>query len=208
MSGTVTIEDLQTAPRRVRKERNAKFLLLFTALISVVISIVLVFSLFSEAWDFIVGIDWASTWSEGWYPRRGLYDVKTLFVATLITTGIAMAVAGPIGLAAAIYLSEYASSRTRAFIKPVLEILAGVPSVVLGFFALFFIAPEIIGRLNEDASAGSLAAAGVGVGLLTIPLVASVSEDAMKAVPLDLREAGAGLGARKSVISSLSLIHI
>ena len=168
MSGTVTIEDLQTAPRRVRKERNAKFLLLFTALISVVISIVLVFSLFSEAWDFIVGIDWASTWSEGWYPRRGLYDVKTLFVATLITTGIAMAVAGPIGLAAAIYLSEYASSRTRAFIKPVLEILAGVPSV----------------------------------GLLTIPLVASVSEDAMKAVPLDLREAGAGLGARKSVISS------
>ena len=139
MSGTVTIEDLQTAPRRVRKERNAKFLLLFTALISVVISIVLVFSLFSEAWDFIVGIDWASTWSEGWYPRRGLYDVKTLFVATLITTGIAMAVAGPIGLAAAIYLSEYASSRTRAFIKPVLEILAGVPSVVLGFFALFFI---------------------------------------------------------------------
>ena len=202
MSGTVTIEDLQTAPRRVRKERNAKFLLLFTALISVVISIVLVFSLFSEAWDFIVGIDWASTWSEGWYPRRGLYDVKTLFVATLITTGIAMAVAGPIGLAAAIYLSEYASSRTRAFIKPVLEILAGVPSVVLGFFALFFIAPEIIGRLNEDASAGSMAAAGVGVGLLTIPLVASVSEDAMKAVPLDLREAGAGLGARKSVISS------
>ena len=120
----------------------------------------------------------------------------------MITTGIAMAVAGPIGLSAAIYLSEYASTKLRAVVKPVLEILAGIPSVVLGFFALFFIAPELVGRLNEDATAGSLAAAGIGVGLLTIPLVASVSEDAMKAVPIDLREAAAGLCARKAAIAA------
>ena len=195
-------DDLQTAPRRVRKERTVRTVLALAASVSVLISVLLVFSLLREAWVFIVGIDWASTWTDGWFPRRGQYDVRTLVVATMITTGIAMAVAGPIGLSAAIYLSEYASTKLRAVVKPVLEILAGIPSVVLGFFALFFIAPELVGRLNEDATAGSLAAAGIGVGLLTIPLVASVSEDAMKAVPIDLREAAAGLGARKAAIAA------
>ena len=195
-------EELQTAPRRVRKERTVRTVLALAASVSVLISVLLVFSLLREAWVFIVGIDWASTWTDGWFPRRGQYDVRTLVVATMITTGIAMAVAGPIGLSAAIYLSEYASTKLRAVVKPVLEILAGIPSVVLGFFALFFIAPELVGRLNEDATAGSLAAAGIGVGLLTIPLVASVSEDAMKAVPIDLREAAAGLGARKAAIAA------
>ena len=195
-------DDLQTALRRVRKERTVRTVLALAASVSVLISVLLVFSLLREAWVFIVGIDWASTWTDGWFPRRGQYDVRTLVVATMITTGIAMAVAGPIGLSAAIYLSEYASTKLRAVVKPVLEILAGIPSVVLGFFALFFIAPELVGRLNEDATAGSLAAAGIGVGLLTIPLVASVSEDAMKAVPIDLREAAAGLGARKAAIAA------
>ena len=195
-------DDLQTAPRRVRKERTVRTVLALAASVSVLISVLLVFSLLREAWVFIVGIDWAATWTDGWFPRRGQYDVRTLVVATMITTGIAMAVAGPIGLSAAIYLSEYASTKLRAVVKPVLEILAGIPSVVLGFFALFFIAPELVGRLNEDATAGSLAAAGIGVGLLTIPLVASVSEDAMKAVPIDLREAAAGLGARKAAIAA------
>jgi len=195
-------DDLQTAPRRVRKERTVRTVLALAASVSVLISVLLVFSLLREAWVFIIGIDWASTWTDGWFPRRGQYDVRTLVVATMITTGIAMAVAGPIGLSAAIYLSEYASTKLRAVVKPVLEILAGIPSVVLGFFALFFIAPELVGRLNEDATAGSLAAAGIGVGLLTIPLVASVSEDAMKAVPIDLREAAAGLGARKAAIAA------
>ena len=195
-------DDLQTALRRVRKERTVRTVLALAASVSVLISVLLVFSLLREAWVFIVGIDWASTWTDGWFPRRGQYDVRTLVVATMITTGIAMAVAGPIGLSAAIYLSEYASTKLRAVVKPVLEILAGIPSVVLGFFALFFIAAELVGRLNEDATAGSLAAAGIGVGLLTIPLVASVSEDAMKAVPIDLREAAAGLGARKAAIAA------
>ena len=195
-------DDLQTAPRRVRKERTVRTVLALAASVSVLISVLLVFSLLREAWVFIIGIDWASTWTDGWFPRRGQYDVRTLVVATMITTGIAMAVAGPIGLSAAIYLSEYASTKLRDVVKPGLEILAGIPSVVLGFFALFFIAPELVGRLNEDATAGSLAAAGIGVGLLTIPLVASVSEDAMKAVPIDLREAAAGLGARKAAIAA------
>ena len=176
-----------------------------------------------------------------------------------------MVVAGPLGLSAAVYLSEYASRRVRSWLKPALEILAGIPSVVLGFFALTWIAPNLVGRIGKSTllvlgavillgcaaisagvarnkikqyregvadpsvrigavasiavlvvvfalalawalnvwldfapnSAGSLAAAGIGVGILTIPLVASISEDAMAAVPGSLREASAGLGARK-----------
>jgi phosphate transport system permease protein len=105
----------------------------------------------------------------------------------------------PLGLGAAIYLSEYARPSTRSVLKPILEVLAGIPSVVLGFFALVWLAPNVVGRLfgEEAGRGGSMMAAGIGVGILTIPLVASVSEDAMKAVPLALREASAGLGARR-----------
>ncbi len=108
-----------------------------------------------------------------------------------------MQVAVPVGLGAAVYLSEYARPTVRKVLKPTLEILAGIPSVVLGFFALQWIAPNIVQRFFDSAGIFSLAAAGLGVGLLTIPLMASVSEDAMRAVPSSLREASAGLGARK-----------
>jgi phosphate transport system permease protein len=110
---------------------------------------------------------------------------------------VAIAIAAPIGLASAIYLSEYASRRVRSTVKPILEILAGIPSVVLGFFALRFISPNVVQALFTDAKAFSLLAAGIGVGILTIPLVASISEDAMRAVPLSLREASYGLGSRR-----------
>jgi phosphate transport system permease protein len=123
--------------------------------------------------------------------------MPTLLIASAWVTGIAMLVAGPIGLGAAIYLSEYASPRSRRILKPVLEVLAGIPSVVLGFFALSWIAPTVVGRIGGDGGRGSIMAAGIAVGILTIPLVASISEDAMKAVPDALREASAGLGARK-----------
>lgn len=241
---------------------------LSAALVSIAISVLIVLSLVNEAWTFAVNVDWASTWGEaGWFPRRGLYDMPTLLVASLIVTVLAMLVAGPLGLGSAIYLSEYANRRTRSVLKPILEVLAGVPSVVLGFFALFFISPEVIERIGRsgwlvigavivvayvalmlgwvrrlvkrepgtpiatqlkrvlaltiivagalvlvwwinDVAAtaetfkvkrsGQLAAAAVGVGILTIPLVASVAEDALAAVPAELREASAGLGARKA----------
>jgi phosphate transport system permease protein len=108
-------------------------------------------------------------------------------------------------MASAIYLSEYASPRVRGFLKPILEILAGVPSVVLGFFALTFVAPELLQKIFSGSPQSTLAAAGIGVGLLTIPLVASVSEDAMRAVPQSLREASYGMGARK-VTTSLKVV--
>jgi phosphate transport system permease protein len=125
-----------------------------------------------------------------------MYDIRTVVTGSILITGIAILVAIPIGLSAAIYLSEYASPRVRRILKPVLEILAGIPSVVLGFFALTFISPEIVQRFS-DADQFNMLAAGIAVGILVIPLVASVSEDAMRSVPNAMREASYGLGARK-----------
>ena len=106
-----------------------------------------------------------------------------------------MLIAVPVGLGCAIYLSEYSKPYTRKIIKPVIEVLAGIPSVVLGFFALTFISPSIVQQLVPGA--GFNLAAGIAVGILTIPLIASVAEDALRAVPRSLREASYGLGARR-----------
>lgn len=195
--GILTLDDLSGNARRHRREFGIKSILMATALVSLVVSVAIIYTLVDEGFVFIREVDWGTTWGQiGWFPRRELYDIPTILIATLIVTGIAMLIAMPLGLGAAIYLAEYANPRARSILKPILEVLAGIPSVVLGFFALQWIAPEVIGRLGGPSS-GSMAAAGVGVGILTIPLVASVSEDAMKAVPLVLREASAGLGARK-----------
>jgi phosphate transport system permease protein len=195
---TLTLADLRGQPRRLRTERLIRFALFTAAALSVVISALIVLSLAREAWTFVTEVVWASVWQDrGWFPRRGLYDVATLFAGSLIVTVIAMLVAGPIGMASAIYLAEYAGPRTRRILKPALEILAGIPSVVVGFFAVAFISPEIIRRLNGEAPLFTLAAAGIGVGVLTIPLIASVGEDAMRSVPKALREASYGLGARR-----------
>jgi phosphate transport system permease protein len=119
----------------------------------------------------------------------------------LVVTLVALALAIPVGLLTAIYLAEYADPRARRVVKPVLEVLAGIPSVVLGFFALTWISPNVVQAVHPAASDFNLAAAGLGVGVLTIPLIASVSEDAMRAVPHSLREASYGLGARRMTTS-------
>jgi phosphate transport system permease protein len=192
------IGSLSGSPRRLRREAVIKQILFGAAIFSVVVSFLIVYALLSEAWIFIRDIDWSLTWGQiGWFPRRGIYDIPTLLVATFWVTGIAMMVAAPLGLGAAVYLAEYARPSVRKVLKPILEILAGIPSVVLGFFALLWIAPNIVANLGGDGGRGSILAAGIGVGILTIPLVASISEDAMKAVPDALREASAGMGARK-----------
>ena len=192
-----SVEDFRGAPARMRKERIVRAVLFSSAFLSIVISVLIVASLIGEAWTFVSQVELAQLWADGWFPRRGIYDIKTLLVGTLLVTAVAMAVAVPLGLGAAIYLSEYAPARVRKVLKPVLEILAGIPSVVLGFFALTFISPEIVQRLNDEATQFNLAAAGIGVGVLTIPLMASISEDAMRSVPSSMREASYGLGARK-----------
>ena len=199
--GTISIASLGGNRRRMRKEAVVRRLFLGAAGFSIVVSALIILSLLRETLTFVTQVEWATVWSEGWFPRRGIYDVKTIFVGSVIVTVIAMAVAAPLGMGAAVYLSEYARPTVRKVLKPVLEVLAGIPSVVLGFFALVFISPEIIQRFNEDAQLFNLAAAGIGVGILTIPLVASVAEDAMRSVPNALREASYGMGARKVTTS-------
>ncbi len=194
---TTAATDLSGNRARRRKETVIRRLFFATAAFSILISLAIVLSLVGEAWNFISQVELGSLWEIGWFPRRGLYDIATIVIATLLIAGVAMAVAVPLGLGAAVYLSEFANPRIRRLLKPVLEILAGIPSVVLGFFALVWISPQIVQRFTS-AGVFSMAAAGIGVGILTVPLVASVSEDAMRAVPMALREASYGLGADKS----------
>lgn len=194
---TTTVIDLTGDVRRRRREQRVRRLFWSAAAFSMLISAAIVLSLVGEAWRFISQVDPGSLWGIGWFPRRGLYDMATIVIATLLVAGVAMAVATPLGLGAAVYLSEYATPRWRRFLKPIIEVLAGIPSVVLGFFALTWVSPNVVQRFF-DAGVFSIAAAGIGVGILTIPLVASVSEDAMRAVPLSLREASFGLGANRA----------
>lgn len=196
---------LQGTAARRRNERAIRGVLLGASVLSVLISAGIVLSLVFEAFQFITSIELSQLFDDGWFPRRGMYSIPTVLVGSLLVTVIAIALAAPVGLASAVYLAEYAKPRTRKIVKPILEILAGIPSVVLGFFALTLINPVIVRGLFEDAKASTILAAGIGVGILTIPLVASVSEDAMRAVPQSLREASYGLGARR-VTTSLRVV--
>lgn len=171
--------------------------LLVAVLVTVAVSAGIVLALIFEAVQFLALINPAQLLDEGWFPRRGMFGLPTLIAGTLIVAGVAMAIAGPIGFLSAIYLAEYASPRVRRVVKPILEILAGIPSVVLGFFALAWINPNVVQTIFPTARTFNMLAAGIGVGILTIPLVASVSEDAMRAVPVSLREASYGLGAHR-----------
>jgi phosphate transport system permease protein len=206
MSTALTISDLRGNPRRVRRERRMQRVLFMASLTSVLVSVLIVFTLFREAWSFISGlvrttglgalID--SGTKPGWYPREGRFDLVTIVVGSLIVSAVAMVVAAPLGLGAAVYLSEYASPRARRWLKPVLEVLAGVPSVVFGFFALRVLGPDLIKPLFGTTQNTSLLVTGAAIGLLVTPLMASISEDALRAVPSALRDASTGLGARRS----------
>ncbi len=194
---TTTSIDLTGDPRRKRRERRVRVVFQAAAIFSVIVSAAIVFSLFGKALGFLLEIELSQLWADGWFPRRGRFDLRTIVWHTVVVSVIAMLVATPLGLGAAMYLSEYAKPRARRFLKPVLEILAGIPSVVLGFFALKFITPNVLTTIFPGTQQSNLLAAGIGVGILIIPLVASVSEDAMRAVPSALREASYGLGAQK-----------
>jgi phosphate transport system permease protein len=133
-----------------------------------------------------------------WNPQIGQFGIWPLLNATLMVSLIAMLVSLPLGLSIAIYLSEYAGLRARNTIKPILEVLSGVPTVVYGYFALTFMTPLLKTILGNDVvEVYNVASAGVVVGILIIPLVSSMSEDALSAVPRSLREAAYGMGATK-----------
>jgi phosphate transport system permease protein len=141
-------------------------------------------------WDFLTGSRWAPTFSD---PDFG---VLPLITGTLWTTVIGLLIAVPIGLGAAVFLSEYAHERVRRIFKPILEVLAGIPSVVYGYFALFFIAPVILNDvLGIEVGTFSVLSAGIALGIMIIPTVASLSEDSLSAVPRSLREGSYALGS-------------
>ncbi|HVR79740.1 MAG TPA: phosphate ABC transporter permease subunit PstC [Acidimicrobiia bacterium] len=138
-----------------------------------------------------------------WQPQVGRFGIAPLILGTMYITVIAMAVAGPIGLLAAIYLSEYASDRVRGFLKPVLEVLVGIPTVVFGFFALTFMTPLLRGIFGTSVVGFfNVASAGIVVGILIVPLISSLAEDALRAVPDSLRQAAYALGASKFEVST------
>ncbi len=133
-----------------------------------------------------------------WSPQAFEFGIWPLILGTLLITVIALMVAIPLGLAAAIYLSEYASPRVRGFFKPALEVLVGIPTVVFGFFAITFMTPILRDIFGADVVGFfNVLSAGIVVGILIIPLVSSLSEDALSAVPDSLRQAAYGLGASK-----------
>lgn len=138
-----------------------------------------------------------------WQPQAGSFGIWPLVLGTVLISIVAMLVAVPIGLLAAIYLSEYASSRIRGFFKPVLEVLVGIPTVVYGFFALTFMTPLLRGIFGSSVVGFfNVASAGIVVGILIVPLISSLAEDALRAVPDSLRQAAYALGASKFEVST------
>ncbi len=197
----LSIEDLRGSAARRRRESLIRGTFFVSAALAIVISVAIVLSLLGDTITFLQGIDPGALLADVWQPRNAQYGLATIISGTLVIAVIAMIVATPLGLGAAIYLAEYASPRMRAWLKPIIEILATIPSVVLGFFALTVLSPSIIQPLCGQAPPFTLASAGVAVGILVTPLVASISEDALYAVPQSLREASYGLGATKRTTS-------
>lgn len=182
-------------------ERIILNLLFLAAVTSVLTTVAIVVSLALPAIDFFREISIVEFFTgTRWTPNFAVkdYGVLPLVVGTLWTTGIALLVAVPLGLGAAMLISEYASARMRKVLKPVLEVLAGVPSVVYGFFALIFIGPILLkGLLGIEVGTFNVLQAGIVLGIMIIPTVASLSEDAMSAVPHALRQGSAALGANR-----------
>ena len=191
--------NIHRKPRRV--EALIQFFLLLCGLLSIITTISLVIILGREALLFfkLPGVTLGEFLTgTTWLPSIGKFGVVPLVTATIITSFIAMVVALPFGLSAAIYLSEYATSKVRKIVKPILEILAGVPTVVFGYFALTFMTPLLrIFLGNDNVQIYNMLSAGLVMGIMILPLVCSMSEDALHAVPRSLRDAAYGVGATK-----------
>jgi phosphate transport system permease protein len=190
-------------------ERVVQGVLLLCALVSVATTVGIVIALAAPTveffksvsfGEFITGTDWSPLF------KPASFGVLPLITATLVTTACALCVCLPFGLGAAIYLSEYARDRTRKVLKPVLEILAGVPTVVYGFFALTFVTPLLQdiwpGFLGAPPQVFNALAAGLVMGVMILPTIASLSEDALSAVPLGLRQGAFALGATRREVAT------
>ncbi len=193
--------DRQLRGRRRFSERVIQGLLFFCGFFSIFTTLGIVYELGKEALLLFQMPEFnmlESLTNLNWQPHTGNFGVWPLVTATFMTTTIAMLVAIPLGLMVAVYLSEYATSRARGLLKPILEVLAGIPTIVYGYFALMFMTPllrSIFGK--EVVEIYNTASAGLVMGILILPLITSVSEDALSAVPRSLREAAYGMGATR-----------
>lgn len=181
------------------KERAIEAILLLCALSSVFVTLGIVFVLFYETfgffkeislWEFLTGTQWTPLFAQ---PKFGILP---LVCGTLLVTGIAVLVSLPIGLIVAVYLSEYAPYKVREIAKPILELLAAIPTVVYGYFALLFLTP-ILQKFIPNLSGFNALSPGIIIGIMIIPYVSSVSEDSMRAVPMHIREGSYATGATK-----------
>ncbi|GAA2379018.1 phosphate ABC transporter permease subunit PstC [Nonomuraea africana] len=187
-------------------ERTVQVVLVAAALVSVATTVGIVVSLVPPTVEFFASVSFAEFFTTTqWAPlfEPPAYGVLPLVTATLLITVIAVVVAIPLGLGAALYLSEYAHPRTRMTFKPILEVLAGVPTVVYGFFALRFVTPTLQGWLPAGMSPDVFNAlsAGLVMGIMIVPTVASLSEDAMSAVPRGLRDGAYALGSSTRLVA-------
>ncbi|QLG61545.1 phosphate ABC transporter permease subunit PstC [Halorarum salinum] len=202
---SVDSPDLVGNGTRSFRERAYQLLFLLCATVSVLTTVGILFALVIDAVGFFTDYSVfrflaGTNWSPAIQPVT--FGVLPLVFGTLVVTITAAAVALPIGVLTAIYLSEYASPRVRSYLKPALEILAGVPTIVYGILALVYLTPFLRATLFPSISTFNVLSASLMVGIMIIPMVASISEDAMNAVPDSLRQAGYGLGATKFEVST------
>ena len=202
--------DLTAKRNRRVSEEVVKYSLMACALITILTTLGIIAILAFEAlnffrtvpvFDFLLGTKWTPLFA----GMQQEFGVMPLVAGTVVTAGIAGLIAIPLGLMAAVYLSEYAGETARSILKPTLEILAGIPTIVYGFFALTFITPVILKPLFNVGTFNGLSA-GIAIGIMTLPMVASLSEDALRAVPGSLREASLALGATRFETSSKVIV--
>ena len=200
-SPSLPIAGAKSAQLRYRQARDrvVEAVLLACGLVAVFTTVAIVFILVKESiaffdhvtlWEFLTGTTWTPLFADA------KYGILPLIAGTLTVTGVALLVAIPLGTLIAIYLSEYASHRLREVVKPVLELLGAVPTVVYGYFALLMVTP-LLQKLIPDLPGFNMLSAGLVIGLMIVPYVASVSEDAMRSVPRYMREGSYAMGATK-----------
>lgn len=196
--------DKNNAKKNGASDKIAPIILGIIAVFSILATIGIFVTLLTETITFFTRVSFADFFlTMDWNPFSSTpkYGIWALILGTLKITVIATIVAVPIGLGAALYLSEYASSRARSIIKPILEILSGIPTIVFGFFALTFVTPILRSVFPELGSFNSISP-GIVVGVMIIPLISSMSEDAMSSVPNKMREGALGLGATKFEVAT------
>lgn len=193
---------------REKLERIIEFVLKAFAMVSILITIAIVFLLLFEAKDFFKEVSFFELFKgNSWNPllSKPTYNILTLIMGTVIIAVISSIIAIPLGLFIAVYLNEYASKKVRNFLKPILEILAFIPSVVYGFFALSFITP-VLGIFIHNLEIYNALSAGIAIGIMIVPMIASLSEDALRSVPGSIKRGAYALGSTKFEVITKVLI--